>query len=235
MAAIAVVDDEANIRETVEFALRREGYEVRSYADGVDAWDVFQVRLPDLVILDILMPRMDGLELCRKLRAVSETVPIIFLTSRDEEIDRVLGLELGADDYLGKPFSMRELIARIRVLFRRAARRAVEPSGEDKLVRVGELELDPQRFIVRWKGEEIELTVTEFLMLQALVRHPGHVKTRAQLTREGYPHDNYVSERTIDSHVKRIRKKFETLDPQFDRIDTVYGMGYRYQSDQGVK
>lgn len=235
MAAIAVVDDEANIRETVEFALRREGYEVRSYADGLEAWEAFQLHLPDVVVLDILMPRMDGLELCRKLRAVSETLPIIFLTSRDDEIDRVLGLELGADDYLGKPFSMRELIARIRVMFRRAARRAEEPRLDDKLLRVGELELDPQRFIVRWQGRELELTVTEFLMLQALVRHPGHVKTRAQLTREGYPHDNYVSERTIDSHVKRIRKKFETVDPQFDRIDTVYGMGYRYKTEPGVK
>ncbi|HEX9162762.1 MAG TPA: response regulator [Thermoanaerobaculia bacterium] len=231
MASIAVVDDEANIRETVEFALRREGYDVRSYPDGLEAWTVFEHELPDVVILDILMPRMDGLELCRKLRAVSDTIPIIFLTSRDDEIDRVLGLELGADDYLGKPFSMRELVARVRVMLRRAARRAETPSSEDKLIRVGSLELDPARFLVRWKNHGIELTVTEFLMLQALVRHPGHVKTRVQLTREGYPHDNYVSERTIDSHVKRIRKKFEAVDPQFDRIDTVYGMGYRYQPE----
>ena len=229
MTAIAVVDDEANIRETVAFALRREGYDVRSYADGVDAWSAFEAAMPELVIIDILMPRMDGLELCRKIRAASETVPIIFLTSRDEELDRVLGLELGADDYLGKPFSMRELIARVRVLFRRAARRA--SGNEDTVISVGSLDLDPQRFIVRWKGHPIDLTVTEFLMLQALVRHPGHVKTRQQLTREGYPHDNYVSERTIDSHVKRIRKKFEAVDPQFDRIDTVYGMGYRYQPE----
>jgi two-component system response regulator ChvI len=230
MARIAVVDDEANIRETVAFALRREGYEVEAYADGADAATAFEDKMPDLAILDILMPRMDGLELCRRIRAASETVPIIFLTSRDDEVDRILGLELGADDYLVKPFSMRELVARVRVLFRRAARRATV-SRDDETLLIGSLELDAQRFTVRWKGKPIDLTVTEFMMLQALVRHPGHVKTRRQLTREGYPHDNYVSERTIDSHVKRIRKKFEAVDPQFDRIDTVYGMGYRYQPE----
>jgi len=230
VARIAVVDDEANIRETVAFALRREGYEVEMYADGLAAATAFVETMPDLAILDILMPRMDGLELCRKIRANSETVPIIFLTSRDDEVDRILGLELGADDYLVKPFSMRELVARVRVLFRRAARRATV-SRDDETLSIGSLELDPQRFTVKWKGHAIDLTVTEFMMLQALVRHPGHVKTRRQLTREGYPHDNYVSERTIDSHVKRIRKKFEAVDPQFDRIDTVYGMGYRYQPE----
>jgi len=228
---IAIVDDEANIRDTVAFALQREGWEVTTYADGSDAWRAFRGAMPDLVILDILMPRTDGLELCRRIRGASETVPIIFLTSRDDEVDRVLGLELGADDYLCKPFSMRELVARARVLFRRAARRADGSQDEDATLHVGPLELDRHRFLVRWKGQAIDLTVTEFLMLQALVRHPGHVKTRAQLTREGYPHDNYVSERTIDSHVKRIRKKFEAVDPQFDRIDTVYGMGYRYQPE----
>src|SRR5947209_5768172 len=233
-ASIAVVDDEANIRETVAFALRREGYEVLVYADGAEAWEAFREQLPDLAILDVLMPRMDGLELCRKVRGANDGVPIIFLTSRDDELDRILGLELGADDYLCKPFSMRELVARVRVLFRRAARRAAPPN-EEQIVRTGSLELDPQRFVVRWKGTPIELTVTEFLMLQALVRHPGHVKTRQQLTRDGYPHDNYVSERTIDSHVKRIRKKFEAVDPEFDRIDTVYGMGYRYQPESGAK
>jgi len=233
-ASIAVVDDEANIRETVAFGLRREGYEVLVYADGAEAWEAFHQQLPDLVILDILMPRMDGLELCRKVRAVNDAVPIIFLTSRDDELDRIIGLEIGADDYLCKPFSVRELVARVRVLFRRAARRAAPPN-EEQIVRTGSLELDPQRFVVRWKGTSIELTVTEFLMLQALVRHPGHVKTRQQLTRDGYPHDNYVSERTIDSHVKRIRKKFEAIDPEFDRIDTVYGMGYRYQPESGAK
>jgi two-component system response regulator ChvI len=229
MSTIAIVDDEANIRETVAFALRREGYAVDVYADGQEGWAAFEKKLPDLIILDILMPRLDGLEVCRRVRGESDVVPIIFLTSRDEEFDRVLGLELGADDYLCKPFSMRELVARVRVLLRRSLRRAEPPAADEKMLTVGGLELDPQRLLVRWKGQAVELTVTEFLMLQALVRHPGHVKTRAQLTREGYPHDNYVSERTIDSHVKRIRKKFERIDPSFDRIDTVYGMGYRYE------
>ena len=228
---VAVVDDEANLRETVAFALKREGYDVAMYPDGAEAWSAFSEKLPDVVILDIVMPRMDGLELCRKIRTINETVPIIFLTSRDDEVDRVLGLELGADDYLGKPFSTRELIARVRVLLRRSARRALPTRDDETVLTVGSLELDPQRFIVRWKGHAIDLTVTEFLMLQALVKHPGHVKTRQQLTRDGYPHDNYVSERTIDSHVKRIRKKFEAVDPQFDRIDTVYGMGYRFQPE----
>jgi two-component system response regulator ChvI len=228
MPSVAIVDDEANIRETVVFALRREGYDVAAYPDGAEAWLAFEDNVPDVVILDILMPRMDGLELCRKIRTINETVPIIFLTSRDDEVDRVLGLELGGDDYLGKPFSMRELVARIRVLLRRSARRAVPTRDDETVLVAGSLELDPQRFIVRWKGKAIDLTVTEFMMLQALVRHPGHVKTRHQLTRDGYPHDNYVSERTIDSHVKRIRKKFEAVDPSFDRIDTVYGMGYRF-------
>src|SRR5437870_1867698 len=161
VSSIAIVDDEANIRETVAFALRREGYEVAAYADGAEAWEMFQSKLPELVILDILMPRMDGLELCRKIRATSESVPIIFLTSRDEEVDRILGLELGGDDYLGKPFSMRELIARVRVLFRRSARRAETPRDDENVQRVGSLELDPQCFLVRWKGTAIDFTVTE--------------------------------------------------------------------------
>src|SRR2546425_11528845 len=149
VSRIAVVDDEANIRETVAFALRREGYEVETYADGVEAWSAFEQRIPDLAILDILMPRTDGLELCRKIRTVSDTLPIIFLTSRDDEVDRILGLELGADDYLCKPFSMRELVARVRVLFRRAARRATVSRDDEALFRVGSLELDSQRFTVR--------------------------------------------------------------------------------------
>jgi two-component system, OmpR family, response regulator ChvI len=232
MARVAIVDDEANIRETVAFALQREGYEVKTFADGAEAWATFQVSLPDVAVLDILMPRLDGLELCRRLRALSENLPIIFVTSKDDELDRVLGLELGADDYLCKPFSVRELVARVRVLLRRAAHRAEDQRVTESIVRVGSLELDPQRLLVRWKGNDVDLTVTEFLMLQALVRHPGHVKTRQQLTRDGYAHDNYISERTIDTHVKRLRKKFESVDPAFDRIDTVYGMGYRYQPER---
>ena len=226
---VAVVDDEKNIRETVAFALKREGYRVNTYADGAEAWSAMRQQLPDLAVLDILMPRMDGRELCRRLRAKSESLPIVFLTSKDEELDRVLGLELGADDYLCKPFSMRELVARVKVLFRRAAL-ARDPARheEEKIVRVGPLELDALRYTARWREEPLALTVTEFLLLQALVRHPGHVKTRQQLMEEAYPNDAYVSERTIDSHIKRLRRKLEERDSEFASIETVHGLGYRW-------
>jgi len=226
---VAVVEDEKNIRETVAFAVKREGYRVNSYADGAEAWSAFRQQLPDLAVLDILLPRMDGRELCRKLRSRSEALPIIFLTSKDEELDRVLGLELGADDYLCKPFSMRELMTRIKVLFRRAAL-AGDPSARDeaKMLRAGPLEIDGLRYTARWRGEALALTVTEFLLLQALARHPGHVKTRQQLLEEAYPNDAWVSERTIDSHVKRLRRKFEGHDAAFAGIDTVHGLGYRW-------
>lgn len=227
---VAVVDDEANIRETVGYALRREGFAVETHADGDAAWSVFERQLPGLVVLDILLPRLDGLELCRRLRRKSETLPILFLSSRDEELDRVLGLELGADDYLCKPFSMRELVARVRVLFRRAAHLA-RPRGEtDLLLEVGGLTLDLQRYTVRLGERPVPLTVTEFLMLQTLVRHPGHVKTRSQLMEQGYPHDAYVSDRTIDSHIKRLRQKLAAVDPDFDAVETVYGLGYRFRA-----
>ena len=226
---VAIVEDEQNIRENVSFALNREGYQVESYPDGLAAWEAFESSLPDLVILDIIMPRMDGLELCRRMRTLSETIPIVFLTSRDEEFDRVLGLELGADDYLCKPFSMRELVARVKVLFRRLSllngRAAVE---EEELLTIGDLVLDLRRYTARWSDRTVPLTVTEFMMLHALVRRPGHVKTSQQLMEHGYPHDTYVSDRTIDSHIKRIRKKFSNADEAFDRIETVYGLGYRY-------
>lgn len=227
---IALVDDEDHIRETVGFALRREGFQIETYADGAAAWEAFSARLPEVAILDIGLPRMDGLELCRRLRALSEDLPIIFLTSRDEEFDRVLGLELGADDYLCKPFSMRELIARVKVLVRRLALlRKPRDEAEDKLLRLGDLELDLRRYTVRWKETPVPLTVTEFMLLHALARHPGHVKSRQQLMEEGYAHDTYVSDRTIDSHVKRVRKKLAAADPSFDEIETVYGLGYRYR------
>lgn len=230
IGTVAIVEDEQNIRENVSFALKREGYQVESYADGLVAWEAFEASLPDLVILDIIMPRMDGLDLCRRLRSQSQTIPIVFLTSRDEEFDRVLGLELGADDYLCKPFSMRELVARVKVLFRRLSllNERVTPDGEEELLTVGDLVLDLRRYTARWRSLTVPLTVTEFMMLHALVRRPGHVKTRQQLMEQGYPHDTYVSDRTIDSHIKRIRKKFASLDEAFDQIETVYGLGYRY-------
>lgn len=226
---VAIVDDEQNLRENVGVALRREGFSTETYSDGHSAWVAFEASLPDLAILDIRMPRMDGLELCRRLRTISEALPIIFLTSKDEEFDRVLGLELGADDYLCKPFSMRELMARVKVLFRRMALSPPSPSGdEEELLTVGALELDLRRYTATLAGSALSLTVTEFMILHALIRHPGHVKTRSQLMEEGYPHDTYVSDRTIDSHIKRLRKKFQAVDPAFSSIDTVYGLGYRY-------
>ena len=229
---IAIVDDEPTIRETVSLALRREGYSVLEYADGLTAWEAFAETLPDVVILDILMPRMDGLELCRRLRSVSRTLPILFLTSRHEEFDRVLGLELGADDYLCKPFSLRELVARVKVVLRRLSLLDEESRQADELLAVGGLELDLMRYLVRWRGAPVQLTVTEFMLLRALARRPGHVKSRAQLMQEAYPHDAYVSERTIDTHVKRLRKKFAVLDAGFEAIETVYGIGYRLREPE---
>jgi two-component system response regulator ChvI len=226
---VAVVDDEENIRETVGYALKREGYRVDLYPDGLAAWEKFGRELPDVLVLDIVMPRLDGLELCRRIRKVTEVLPIIFLTSRDDELDRVLGLELGGDDYLVKPFAVRELLARIKVLFRRLALLEKPPAEPEEKLALGELELDLARYQASWKGELLPLTVTEFLLLQALARRPGHVKSRGRLMEECYPNDAYVSERTIDSHVKRLRKKFAHVDPEFDAIDTVYGLGYRYR------
>ncbi len=227
---IAVVDDEPELRETVAFALRREGYRVELHADGLAAWESFARALPDLVVLDILMPRLDGRDLCRRLRALSERLPILFLSSRDEEFDRVLGLELGADDYLCKPFSVRELVARVRVLLRRAAVHDVPGAGaEERVLQLGSLRLDLLRYQARWGERPLPLTVTEFNLLHALARHPGHVKTRAQLLHEAYPHDAYASDRTIDSHVKRLRRKLAAAEAS--PIETVYGLGYRYREE----
>ena len=230
---VAVVDDEESIRDTVGFALRREGYLVETYADGLDAWESFQENLPDLVVLDIVLPRMDGLELCRKVRGLSELLPIIFLTSKDEELDRVLGLELGADDYLCKPFSIRELTARIKVLFRRLAlsRQTGSSTVDENWVQAGPLRLDLNRYQLIWNDVVVPLTVTEFLILHALAARPGHVKSRGQLMEEAYPNDAYVSERTIDSHIKRLRAKLARIESDFDAIETVYGLGYRFRED----
>ena len=180
------VDDEDGVRETVALALQREGFRVELHPDGQSAWQAFSRDLPDLVILDILMPGLDGREVCRRLRALSERLPILFLTSRDEEFDRVLGLELGADDYLCKPFSLRELAARVKVLLRRAALapEASDTAATERLLAVGDLTLDLARYRARWRGREVPLTVTEFTLLSALARNPGHVKSRAQLMQD---------------------------------------------------
>lgn len=224
---IAVVEDEETIREGICVALRREQCEPTGYGDGQSAWDAVQGMLPDLAILDIGLPRMDGLELCRRLRARSERLPIIFVTSREEEFDRILGLEIGADDYLCKPFSMRELMTRVKVLLRRAALSGSDATRGEAAI-IGDLALDSIRMAATWKGTAVSLTVTEFLLLQALVKRPGAVLTREQLMDSAYPERTWVSDRTIDSHVKRIRRKFVAVDPQFSAIAAVYGAGYRF-------
>jgi two-component system response regulator ChvI len=227
---VAIVDDEEHLRVTVSRALRGEGFRTAVFSDGAEAWDSFSASLPDLVILDIIMPRMDGLEVCRRIRAISDAIPIMFLTSRDEEFDRVLGLELGADDYLCKPFSLRELAARVKVLFRRAGIRQVEKeraASDADTVTVGPLSLDVRRHTAAWGDSPVRLTVTEFRILHALARQPGYVRTREQLLAEAFPQDAYMSDRTIDCHIRRIRAKLERLDAGYDGIETLYGLGYR--------
>jgi two-component system, OmpR family, response regulator ChvI len=230
---VTVVEDEDTIREMVCLALGREGYRAEAFGDGLTAWEALARGLPDLVILDIGLPRLDGLEICRRLRARSETLPIIFVTSREEEFDRVLGLEIGADDYLCKPFSLRELMARVKVLLRRGSigksGELQTPSNDDQPLVVGLLAIDPLRLSVTWDGRRVALTVTEILLLQGLVRRPGIVKTREQLMQDAYPDRVSVSDRTIDSHIKRVRRKFQAVDAAFDCIEGVYGAGYRYR------
>jgi two-component system response regulator ChvI len=231
---IAIVDDEERLCRTLVQAFQREGFRACAYFDGLEAWKAFERGLPDLAILDITMPRLDGLELCRRIRGVSRTLPVIFLTSRDEEFDRVLGLELGADDYLCKPFSLRELVARVRVLFRRAALAARPPSGAGpdggEAVACGDLRLDPQRLETSWKGLPVRLTVTEFRVIASLAREPGVVRTREQLLAAAFPLDAAMGDRTIDTPIKRLRRKLEEADPGFDAIEAVYGLGYRVKA-----
>ncbi len=226
-ALVAFVDDEESLRTTVSLALRRDGFRVETFADGLSALTKFERALPDLAILDVVMPRLDGLELCRRLRARSEHLPILILSSKDEELDRVLGLELGADDYLCKPFALRELIARVKALLRRARLRQEPPGAEEQIIESGALRLDLRRFEARWESHALPLTLTEFNLLEALARRPGVVKSRAQLLAEAYPNDVHVEERTIDTHIKRLRRKL--ADAGGDPIDTVHGLGYRFQ------
>ena len=228
-ALVAFVDDEESLRTTVSLALRRDGFRVETFADGLQALTRFERALPDLAILDVVMPRLDGLELCRRLRARSEHLPILLLASKDEELDRVLGLELGADDYLCKPFALRELVARVKALLRRARLRQ-EPAGdEEQIVHSGALRLDLRRFEARWHEQVLPLTLTEFNLLEALARRPGVVKSRAQLLAEAYPNDVHVEERTIDTHIKRLRRKLAEGGAEPDPIDTVHGLGYRFK------
>ncbi|KUJ85068.1 two-component system response regulator [Ruegeria marisrubri] len=234
MSKIALVDDDRNILTSVSMTLEAEGFEVETYNDGQAALDAFNKKLPDMAVLDIKMPRMDGMDLLQRLRQKSQ-MPVIFLTSKDDEIDEVLGLRMGADDYVKKPFSQRLLVERIRALLRRQEANATDTGssgvGEAKVMERGHLRMDPLRHAVSWKGIDVSLTVTEFLLLQALAQRPGFVKSRDQLMDVAYDDQVYVDDRTIDSHIKRLRKKMRTADPEFSAIETLYGIGYRYNEE----
>ena len=227
---IALGDDDRNILTSVSMTLEQEGYIVRTYTDGESALQGITARPVDLAVLDIKMPRMDGMELLQRLRART-ALPVIFLTSKDEEIDELMGLNAGADDYIRKPFSQRLLLERVRAVLRRADKNVPALPGEQKkeaLVR-GKLALDPQRHECTWEGKPVRLTVTEFLILQALAQRPGFVKSRDSLMDAAYDDQVYVDDRTIDSHIKRLRKKFKVVADDFDAIETLYGVGYRYK------
>jgi len=231
---IALVDDDRNILTSVSIALEAEGFEVRTYADGDEALRGITTRPVDVAVLDIKMPRMDGMELLQRLRQ-SMAIPVIFLTSKDDEVDELLGLRMGADDYIKKPFSQRLLVERIRAVLRR--NQPADAAGEtdpSMIVTRGDLTLDTNRHACLWRGSPIELTVTEFLLVKALAARPGHVKSRDQLMDAAYGEHIYVDDRTIDSHVKRIRKKFKAVDPGFSQIETLYGVGYRYKEPEAV-
>lgn len=233
MSRIALVDDDRNILTSVAMTLEAEGFEVETYNDGLSALDAFNKRMPDLAVLDIKMPRMDGMDLLQRMRQKT-SIPVIFLTSKDDEIDEVLGLRMGADDYVKKPFSQRLLVERIRALLRRQdaiAGEEIEETEDTKVMVRGELVMDPLRHAVKWKGKDVSLTVTEFLLLQALAQRPGFVKSRDQLMDVAYDDQVYVDDRTIDSHIKRLRKKMRNTDDTFSAIETLYGIGYRYNEE----
>lgn len=226
---IALVDDDQNIIASVSVMLEQEGYQVDCYFDGEHALFGILNRPVDLVLLDIKMPRMDGVELLQKLRHKTN-IPAIFLTSKDDEIDEALGLGIGADDYITKPFSQRLLIARIKAVLRRARSLEFDDAREEDIIEYDNLLLDPDRHLCQWKHENVKLTVTEFLMLKALIIHPGHVKSRDQLMDAAYGDSVFLDDRTIDSHIKRLRRKFRLVDPEFEQIETLYGIGYRFRN-----
>ncbi len=230
MPTIALADDDRNILTSLRMLLEAEGYKILAYTDGVSALDGITNDPPDLAILDIKMPRMDGMELLRRLRQKTE-MPVIFLTSKDEEIDELFGLKMGADDYIRKPFSQRLLVERVRSILRRSQPRDASAPPEDaaKIVERGKLKLDPERHTCIWDNKQVTLTVTEFLILQALAQRPGVVKSRDALMDAAYDDQVYVDDRTIDSHIKRLRKKFKIVDTNFDVIETLYGVGYRFK------
>jgi two-component system response regulator ChvI len=231
MPTIALVDDDRNILTSVSIALEAEGYRVDTYTDGASALDGLATSPPDMAILDIKMPRMDGMELLRRLRQKTD-MPVIFLTSKDDEIDELFGLKMGADDFIRKPFSQRLLVERVKAVLRRAAPRdATAPKAADaaKTIERGPLMMDQERHTCTWNGQNVTLTVTEFLILFALAQRPGVVKSRNALMDAAYDDQVYVDDRTIDSHIKRLRKKFKAIDDDFDMIETLYGVGYRFK------
>jgi two-component system OmpR family response regulator len=221
---VLVVDDEKRIREVVEYALAKAGFRVTTASDGEQGLAAFEADVPDVVVLDVMLPGSDGLEVCRRIRAKRPT-PIVFLSARNDEVDRIVGLEIGGDDYLTKPFSPRELVARVRAVLRRFDHATAVPSAERRMLRHGDLVVDPERHEVSHAGRRVVLTATEFALLAALVERPGVVFTRAQLMRRAYDTDVHVTERTLDTHVRRIRAKFRALGA--DPIETVHGVGYR--------
>jgi two-component system, OmpR family, response regulator ChvI len=231
MPTIALVDDDRNILTSVSIVLEAEGYRTMTYTDGFSALDGFDSSPPDLAILDIKMPRMDGMETLRRLREKSD-LPVIFLTSKDEEFDELFGLKMGADDFVRKPFSQRLLVERVKAVLRRRGGEEGTVRKETEAAKVlerGQLRIDPERHICTWKNEPVRLTVTEFLIVQALAVRPGVVKSRNALMDAAYDDQIYVDDRTIDSHVKRVRKKFKKVDDSFEMIDTLYGVGYRFK------
>ena len=228
MVKICLIDDDQNILASLSLALKSEKFEVETFSDGISGLEALNNDDFDIAILDIKMPRIDGLEVLQRLRTGSD-IPVIFLTSKDDEIDQLLGLKMGADDYITKPFSQKLLIERVKTILRRGlAIKSSDLSNKDTLLKRGDLTLNIDRHECHWKNERIKLTVTEFLLLENLVNRPGYVKNRDQLMSAAYSDDIYVDDRTIDSHIKRIRRKFKSIDKDFDSIETLYGVGYRF-------
>ena len=228
MVKICLIDDDQNILASLSLALKSEKFEVETYSDGIAGLEALKDNNFDIAILDIKMPRLDGLEVLQKLRNSSD-IPVIFLTSKDDEIDQLLGLKMGADDYITKPFSQKLLIERVKVILKRTSSLSKEnEANSDSLIERGNLILNMDRHECHWKEERIKLTVTEFLLLESLVNRPGYVKNRDQLMSAAYSDDLYVDDRTIDSHIKRIRRKFKAIDKDFNSIETLYGVGYRF-------
>ena len=234
MSKIALVDDDRNILTSVSMTLEAEGFEVETYNDGQAAMDAFNKKLPDMAVFDIKLPRMDGMELLRRLRQTS-SLPVIFLTSKDDEIDELFGLKMGADDFITKPFSQRLLVERVKAVLRRAQGRAAASAGTpvDKadILERGDLAMDQERHTCTWQQHPVVLTVTEFLILHSLAQRPGVVKSRDALMDAAYDDQVYVDDRTIDSHIKRLRKKMRMVDDEFSAIETLYGIGYRYNEE----